>query len=56
MNARSQAGTDALINKHDFGGLSITAIIPEPASGVLLAAGLAGVLLTCRRPKSANLA
>jgi hypothetical protein len=56
MTARSQAGTDALINKHDFGGLSITAIIPEPASGVLLAAGLAGVFLSFRRPKSSNLA
>jgi hypothetical protein len=55
MTARSQVGTDALINKHDFGGLSITAIIPEPASGLLLAVGLGGVLLTCRRPKSPNL-
>jgi hypothetical protein len=51
VTARSQAGTDALINKHDFGGLSITAIIPEPASGVLLAVALAGCLITCRRPK-----
>jgi hypothetical protein len=56
LTARSQAGTEALINKHDFGGLSITAIIPEPASGVLLAVGLAGVLLTGRRSKSKNLA
>jgi hypothetical protein len=54
VSARSQAGTDALINKHDFGGLSITAIIPEPASGVLLAVGLAGCLLAVRRQKHQN--
>jgi hypothetical protein len=51
LKARSQAGTEAVINKHDFGGLSITAIIPEPASGLLLAFGLAGWLVARRRPK-----
>jgi hypothetical protein len=52
LEARSQAGTSALINKNDFGGISITVNIPEPASGVLLAAGLAGLLITGRRRKS----
>jgi hypothetical protein len=51
LTARSQAGTDALINKHDFGGLSITAIIPEPASALLFAVGLVGCLAGGRRPK-----
>jgi hypothetical protein len=50
LTARSQAGTDALINKHDFGGISITVNIPEPASALLLAVGLAGCLATRRRP------
>jgi hypothetical protein len=52
LEARSQAGTSALINKNDFGGISITVNIPEPASGLLLAAGLVGLLVTGRRPKS----
>jgi len=51
LEARSQSGTDALINKHDFGGISITVNIPEPASGVLLGVGLVGWLATVRRPK-----
>ena len=51
LEARSQSGTDALINKHDFGGLSITVNIPEPASGVLLGVGLAGWFAAVRRPK-----
>ena len=41
LSAASQTGTDALINKHDFGGISITVNIPEPTS-VLLAGGFPG--------------
>ncbi|HEX2476400.1 MAG TPA: hypothetical protein VHK01_16730 [Lacipirellulaceae bacterium] len=52
LTARSQAGTDALINKHDFGGLSVTAIIPEPASALLAVAGLAVWLAAGRRTGS----
>jgi hypothetical protein len=58
LSARSEAGTQAVINKHDFGGLSITVNqpgggggpeIPEPASGLLAMAGLAGWLSAGRR-------
>ena len=56
LEARSQAGTDALINKHDFGGLSITVNIPEPASGVLLGVGLVGWFAAVRRPKCRKIA
>jgi hypothetical protein len=58
LSARSQAGTQAVINKHDFGGLSITVNqpgggggpdIPEPASVLLAVAGLAGWLVAGRR-------
>jgi hypothetical protein len=40
LTASSQAGTMATINKKDFGGISITVNIPEPASLVLAAFGL----------------
>jgi PEP-CTERM motif len=51
LTARSQAGTDALMNKHDFGGLSITAVVPEPASALLFAMGLVGCLAARKRPQ-----
>jgi hypothetical protein len=35
LTASSQAGTMAIINKQDFGGISITVNIPEPGSLVL---------------------
>jgi hypothetical protein len=41
LTASSQAGTMSLINKKDFGGISITVNIPEPTSLVLAAFGLA---------------
>lgn len=41
LTASSQAGTMATINKKDFGGISITVNIPEPASVVLAALALA---------------
>ena len=52
LTAASEPGTSALINKHDFGGLSVTAIIPEPAAGAL--AGLAGLALLGRRARRAR--
>ncbi|HEY3394299.1 MAG TPA: hypothetical protein VGK58_16415 [Lacipirellulaceae bacterium] len=55
LEARSESGTSALINKNDFGGISITVNIPEPASGVLLVAGLAGLLVAGRRPRSPHI-
>jgi hypothetical protein len=60
LRARSEAGTSALMNKQDFGGLSITVNqpggggdpeIPEPASAMLFAMGLAGCFATRRHPK-----
>lgn len=46
--ALSEAGTESLIAKKDFGGLSIT-VIPEPSSMILL--GLAAVGLVVARRK-----
>jgi hypothetical protein len=46
--ARSEAGTIAFIDKKDFGGLSITVNIPEPASALLAILGLAGLVLLRR--------
>jgi hypothetical protein len=40
LTASSQAGTAAMINKKDFGGISITVNIPEPTSLVLVVLGL----------------
>jgi hypothetical protein len=39
LTATSQAGTTAVINKQDFGGVSITVVVPEPASFILAALG-----------------
>lgn len=53
LSAHSEAGTHALISKKDFGGISVTVNrpgggggpdIPEPASVVLAALGLVGVM------------
>jgi hypothetical protein len=51
LTASSELGTQALINKEDFGGVSITVNqpgggdpgIPEPASAILLGAGILGL-------------
>jgi hypothetical protein len=40
LTATSEAGTIALINKQDFGGISITVVVPEPAPAALAALGL----------------
>lgn len=45
LTASSQAGTMATINKKDFGGISITINIPEPASLALAAIAMAAVTL-----------
>lgn len=50
LTALSQLGTSSLIAKKDFGGLSVTVNVPEPASLVLVLGGvlvLAG-LVRCR--------
>jgi hypothetical protein len=61
LRARSQAGTSALINKQDFGGLSITVNqpggggdpeIPEPASAMLVGMALVVCVTARRRPNS----
>ena len=50
MDANSEAGTTALIQKKVVSGpLIAVSIIPEPATGALLAAGLVAVALTGRR-------
>lgn len=49
LTAVSQAGTTALIAKKDFGGMSITINVPEPASFVLAGLGLLGFVATRRR-------
>jgi hypothetical protein len=60
LSARSQAGTTAIINKQDFGGLSITVNqpggggdpeIPEPSAAILLGMGLAGGFAANRRAR-----
>ena len=43
LTATSEDGTQSLISKKDFGGISITINIPEPGSLVLAGLGLAGV-------------
>lgn len=48
LTALSQAGTFALIAKKDFGGLSVTVNVPEPAS-VALCTLAAAILVTVRR-------
>jgi hypothetical protein len=48
LYAQSEAGTIAFIDKKDFGGLSITINVPEPASALL--AMLAGLGLVALRP------
>jgi hypothetical protein len=47
--ALSELGTESLIAKKDFGGVSIT-VIPEPSTCVLI--GLAAIGLACSRRKS----
>jgi hypothetical protein len=50
LTARSEAGTFALIAKKDFGGVSITVNIPEPATWLLASmVGMAAVAAGRRR-------
>jgi len=46
LSALSQDGTSAFIAKKDFGGTSITVVVPEPASLLLMAFGLVGLLFS----------
>jgi hypothetical protein len=48
LTASSESGTSSVINKHDFGGISITVNIPEPATVMLVAMGMAAMLLAGR--------
>jgi hypothetical protein len=48
LTALSQAGTFSLIAKKEFGGLSITVNVPEPATCSLLALGLLAMVVTRR--------
>jgi len=45
LTALSGDGTSAFIAKKDFGGTSITVVIPEPASLLIMAFGLVGLFL-----------
>lgn len=47
--AQSEEGTIAFIDKKDFGGLSITVMVPEPCSMFLSMAGLGLIGLVVRR-------
>ena len=49
LTAVSERGTSALIEKKDFGGLTVTTFIPEPTAGAL--AGVAGLALLGRRAR-----
>ncbi|MFV2066636.1 MAG: PEP-CTERM sorting domain-containing protein [Pirellulales bacterium] len=49
LTALSQDGTSAFIAKKDFGGTSITVVIPEPVSLLLMAVGLIGLVVVRRR-------
>jgi hypothetical protein len=49
LTATSQAGTVSGINKQDFGGISITVNIPEPATAILVVFAMAAAALMRRR-------
>ena len=49
LTALSEDGTSAFIAKKDFGGTSITVVVPEPGSLLLMAFGLVGLALVRRR-------
>jgi hypothetical protein len=43
LTASSETGTTSAINKHDFGGISITVNIPEPTTLMLVGLGIAAI-------------
>ena len=49
LTAISETGSSATIGKKDFKGFSVTAVIPEPTTALLLATGLAGLAAAGRR-------
>jgi len=49
LTATSESGSSTIIGKKDFKGFSVTVVVPEPSTALLLACGLAGLAAARRR-------